>query len=509
MRDSIHLAPAGWRPVPPEQRSGDAVDLAGYARLLRARKVLILLCACLGLAAAAVATLRAEPVYESRTVMFVSTDDGGTNVDSAYQGNLFTQQRVKSYASVIQSPRVLQSVVDELSLQESADRLAGAVGVDTPLDTVLLNINVRDASPRRAQAIADATARSFQQVVQDLESKSEAASVVTASVLTPATVPSTPVSPRPPLNLALGLLVGLAVGVGAAVAKETLDTTVKTPEELTERFGLATLAVVPYDEAALRQPLVVGGRPGEPRVEAFRQLRTSLQFVDVDRTPRSIVVTSCIPGEGKSTTAANLGVTLAAAGQQVVLVDADLRRPRLAEYFGLVGAVGLTDVLSGQIALEDALQPWGTDGRVSVLPAGSIPPNPSELLGSQQMVELIARLERLGLTLVDAPPLLPVTDAAVLAPRVSGVIMVVSSARTRREQLQTGLTQLSGIGAHVYGAVLNRARAADRAGYGYGYGYGYYSSVDKGRPSEPPPTPTPPADLAAPSLVPDAERREA
>jgi capsular exopolysaccharide synthesis family protein len=452
------------------------VDLKGYLKLFRARRTLILVCALLGLAAAAAVTLRATPIYQAKTVIFISTDDGGTNVDSAYQGNLFTQQRVKSYSSVVTSPLVLNDVVKQLKLAESPDALAGQVGVSTPLDTVLLNITVKDPQPQRAMAIANATADSFQRVVESLESKGQAASIVTASVVTPADLPGSPVSPRPKLNLLLGLLVGLAVGVAGAVARQTLDTSVKTPEEVRELFDLPTLAVVPYDEQALRHPLIVNGLPGEPRVEAFRQLRTSLQFVDVDRRPRSIVITSAMSGEGKTTTVANLAVSLAAANWQVVLVDADLRRPRLAEYFGLEGAVGLTDVLSGQVPLEVALQTWGPDGRIRILPAGSVPPNPSELLASHQMSELIGRLESLGLTLIDAPPLLPVTDAAVLAPRASGVIIVANSGKVRREQLAAIVTQLRTVKAHLYGAVLNRAKAG-RDSYGYGYSGGYYAST--------------------------------
>lgn len=456
------------------------MDLKAYLKLLRAQRTLILLCAFLGLAAAAGATLLATPIYESRTTLFISTDDGGTNVDSAYQGNLFTQQRVKSYSDVITSPLVLEQVVKDLGLPQSPQALAGAISVDTPLDTVLINIRVRDELPNQAQAIADAAGRRFVQVVQDLEAKGESVSLVTASIVTPATLSSTPVSPRPRLNLPLGLLVGLAVGVAGALAREVLDTSIKTAEELRERYDLPALAVIPYDTLALKQPLIVDGRPGDPRVEAFRQLRTSLQFVDVDRTPRSILVTSSGPGEGKTSTASNLAVSLAAAGRSVIVVDADLRRPRVAEYFGLVGVVGLTDVLSGQVTLEDALQPWGADPRVQVLPAGSTPPNPSEILGSQQMTDLLGRLEGTALTILDAPPLLPVADAAVLAPRVSGVIVMVSSGDTRREHLEETVTRLRDVGAHLYGTVLNRGRAQRGDAYAYGYyGYGPKDSARK------------------------------
>ncbi|MFN2537569.1 MAG: polysaccharide biosynthesis tyrosine autokinase [Mycobacteriales bacterium] len=286
---------------------------------------------------------------------------------------------------------------------------------------------------------------------------------------------ATQTSPRPKLNLALGLLVGLAVGIGGAVARETLDTSVKGPEQAAELAGAPVIGAITFDADASKTPLVVVSAPGSPRAEAFRQLRTNLQFVDIEPPLRSVVVTSSVSGEGKSTTTCNLAITLAEAGLRIILVEADLRRPRVADYMGLEGAVGLTSVLLGRVDLDTALQPW-RDLSLSVLPSGPLPPNPSELLGSAGMGELLHELEqRADIVLLDAPPLLPVTDAAVLGASASGVILLIRSSKTRREQVHRAASILTTVGATPLGAVLNMVptRGPDAYAYGYGYGYGY------------------------------------
>ncbi|HWH30508.1 MAG TPA: polysaccharide biosynthesis tyrosine autokinase [Mycobacteriales bacterium] len=451
------------------------MDLRDYARLLRVRRTLILTCLLLGLGSAAVATLAATPVYEARTTLFVAAAGDVAGASAAQAGNLFTQQRVKSYAEIVPSPRVTSPVVDSLGLALTPEQLAGKIEASAPLDSVLLNISVRDTSPELAARLTNAVAEQMIDVVDELERTSGAAtSPVKLSVVTPASVPGSPVSPRPALNLALGALVGLAVGVGAAVARETLDQRVKTPQQLQDQHELATLGVIAYDADAPKRPLIAHVAPQSPRAEAFRQLRTNLQFADIDQPPRSIVVTSSLAQEGKSTTTCNLAITLAQAGIDVVLVEGDLRRPRLGDYLGIEGAVGLTDVLIGRVEVDDALQHWGSTGTLRVLPSGPCPPNPSELLGSRQMADVLHRLENRGLVLIDGPPLLPVTDAAVIARQVSGAVLVVRVNSTRNDHVAKALGDLRGVGAHVYGAILNMAPTKGPDAYRYGYGYGYY-----------------------------------
>jgi non-specific protein-tyrosine kinase len=454
--------------------------------------------------------MRTTPLYESTTKLFVNANaSNDPGISNQYTGNLFTSQRVKTYQQIVSSPPVAQAVVDDLGLNMPPGQVAAEITADAPLDTVLLNIHVRDTDPKRAQRIADATAAAFTRLVDSLEANDQTGVAnVKLSVVKAADLPAVPVVPNTKLNLALGILVGLALGIGLAVAREVLDTRVRNPEELEETFHLATLSVIGFDPGAKAKPLIVHDDPRSIRSEAFRRLRTNLQFVDVDKRPRSIVITSAVPGEGKSTLTCNLAISLADAGIDVVLIDGDLRRPAIADYLGLEGAVGLTNVLVGQVELDDALQPWGASGRLRVLTSGMLPPNPSELLGSRQMSDLVELLHGDALVLIDAPPLLPVTDAAVLAAEASGALLVVRAKSTRRDQLTGALESLRSVNAHVLGAVLNMAPTKGPDAYSYGYGYYGKYAARTDLPSGPHVAVD---DLVSPraSIRPDDESREA
>ncbi|MFW8745217.1 CpsD/CapB family tyrosine-protein kinase, partial [Mesorhizobium japonicum] len=224
-----------------------------------------------------------------------------------------------------------------------------------------------------------------------------------------------------------------------------------------------------------RRPLIVHDDPNSARAEAFRSLRTNLQFLDVEGGPRSFVIASAIPEEGKTTTAANLAIAIAQSGARVAVVDADLRRPRLAGYLGLEGAVGLSDVLIGRVPLTDALQPWG-NVPLMVLPAGTRPPNPSELLGSRAMELLLQVLEReFDTVLIDVPPLLPVTDGALLAKQTRGALLLVAAGRVRRDELAGAIRALENVDAHLSGLILTMLPVKGPDAYGR-YGYGRYGS---------------------------------
>jgi capsular exopolysaccharide synthesis family protein len=281
----------------------------------------------------------------------------------------------------------------------------------------------------------------------------------------------------------LGFLVGLAIGVGAAVLLETLDTRIKSIEALAKYFDQTLLGVIGYDPEAPKKPLILQNSPQSKRAESFRQVRTNLQFVDIDHRPKSIVVTSSIPREGKSTTAINLAITIAQTGQPVFLIEGDLRRPKIAEYLAIEGNAGLTDVLVGRATIDEVMQPWGTTGNLWVLPAGPLPPNPSELLGSQSMADLVHHLERRATLIIDAPPLLPVTDAAVLSQLAGGAIIIIATGKARREQLRTAVNSVEGVGGKILGLVMNMAPAKgpDSHRYGYGYSYEYKTVTSRGK----------------------------
>jgi capsular exopolysaccharide synthesis family protein len=470
------------------------VDLRDYARTLRKRWALVVLCILLALGAAAAATLASTKMYTSSTQLFVSARDQTGAISDAYQGGLFAQQRIKSYAQVADSPAVTDKVAEKLDLP--AGVLAGKVTAEAPLDTVLLNITVTDPSPQQAQRIASAVADEVVSLVPELETPAGSSGApVKITVIKQASLPGAPSSPRPKINLALGLLVGLALGVAAAVLRETLDTTIKGKDDLRDLTDSTPLGIIANDPDVEKRPLVVQADSQSPRAEAFRQLRTNLQFVNVDRPLRSVVVTSPSAEEGKSTTSCNLAITLAQAGMRTILVEADLRRPRVADYMGLEGAVGLTSVLTGLATLEDALQPWGRNA-MWVLASGPLPPNPSEILGSHQMADLLKALDdRADIVVFDSPPLLPVTDAAVLTRLTDGAVLVVRHGSTRREQVSRALEALKNVDATLLGTVLNRAPSKGPDASSYGYAPGYYST----RPGK---APMGPSGHAAPTVTP-------
>ena len=283
-----------------------------------------------------------------------------------------------------------------------------------------------------------------------------------------AQVPDKASSPKILQNLGVGLIVGLLVGLGVAVLRHVLDTRVRNEDDVRAVTASPILGVVAYDQDVPSHPVILRDEPLAAPSEAVRRLRTNLQFIDIADRPKSIVISSSIPSEGKSTIAINLAVSLADTGARVILVDADLRRPSIAEYLGIEGGVGLTTVLIGRAEVEDVVQPLGKTS-LDLLPAGQIPPNPSELLGSMAMADLLERLSAsYDMVLLDSPPLLPVTDAVVLSNLAGGALVVVGADRIHRPQLQQSLDSLETAGAHVFGIVMNKIASREAAAYGYG-----------------------------------------
>jgi succinoglycan biosynthesis transport protein ExoP len=450
------------------------MELHDYIAALRKRWGSVALITALALCAAVAATLLATPTYQAKSQVFVSVRTAGGNTSDLVQGSNFTQKQVKSYTDLVTSPRVLIPVIEHLDLPTTPDALAQSITSDSPLDTVLINITVTDASPQVASDVANAVADSLATQVTELEQPSDAAvSPVEINTVRTATPPSEPSSPNTVLNIVLGLLVGLAAGTGLAILREVLDTKVRTEADVNHVTDTSVIATIGYDVNAPDEPLIVQTSPQSHRAESFRRLRTNLQFLDIADRPQTIVVTSSLPGEGKSTTTVNLAISLADAGSRVILVDADLRRPSVAEYMSLEGEVGLTTVLIGRASVEDVVQPWG-NGNLHVLASGQIPPNPSELLGSRSMANLLDQLaSEYDVVLIDTPPLLPVTDAAILAKLTGGALVVVGSEKLHRAQLAEAMGSLETVGARVLGVVLNRLARTQGDTYAY---YDYSST---------------------------------
>ncbi|MEI3865709.1 polysaccharide biosynthesis tyrosine autokinase [Microbacterium sp. CCNWLW134] len=462
------------------------MELIDYIRILRKNWLIIVVATLLGIGVAATYSLTRTPQYETQSTVFVSSQTGST-IQELQQGNTFTQARVTTYTNLVDTPIVMNPVIAELDLGITAAQLGSKVEASSALNTTLITITVTDPDPIAAADIANALASSLTSAVEQIETPNGSeTSPVRLTRVKDALPPLSPSSPNVPLNLALGGLVGLALGVGAAVLRSVLDTRIRSPRDVEQVTDRPMIGAIPFDPKVKERPLIVHADPLSPRAESFRALRTNLQFLDMDGRA-SFVVTSSVPSEGKSTTTINLAIALADAGKRVALIDTDLRKPKVAEYLGIEGGAGLTDVLINRARVGDVMLPWGQRS-LYVLPAGKVPPNPSELLGSAQMHTLLEVLERdFDVVLCDAPPLLPVTDAAILAKATSGAIVIVASGQTNRHQLDGAMDALQTVGAKVAGLVMTMVptRGPDAYyayGAGYGYGYGYFQEQPaKGR----------------------------
>jgi capsular exopolysaccharide synthesis family protein len=450
------------------------VELSSVLPLLRERWKSVVAITLVAVAAGALLTWRQTPEYAARATLFVSAWTDVSDASKAYQADLLSQQKVKSYTVIMRDERVMQSVIDRLDLKTTAAALAGRVTTESVEDTVLLTVSVTDPSAARAQQIANAVAEEFVRLVPTLENSPDGRqSAVRVSVVSPAKLPTSPVSPRPLRNLALAFAAGLLAGLGVAAARQSLDTSIKSSEQTEDAAEAPFLGMVPFDAANAKNPVIVAPEPNGQRTEAYRQIRASMQFVDVDRAKKVVVITSCVPGEGKSTTACNLALSLAEAGKRVILIDGDLRRPRASRYLGLPAGAGLTSVLVGNAGLDDVTQSWGDGSTFSLLASGPVPPNPSKLLGSNHMQQVLAELrERYDMVLIDAPPVLPVADALVIAAMADGALLVVRHGKTRRDQLTKTAAALRRAEVDVLGAVLNMT---PRRGHDSSYYYNYAS----------------------------------
>jgi capsular exopolysaccharide synthesis family protein len=366
----------------------------------------------------------------------------------------------------------LAPVIHQLGLRTTPKELAESVETTVPVNTVILEVAATDPDPTRAAQIANAVGEELARAADGLSPQKEYdTKAVQATTIAAAQVPDQASSPKVVQNLGLGLIVGLLLGLGVAVLRHVLDTKIRSENDVRAMTASPILGVVAYDQDVPSHPVILRDQPLAAPSEAVRRLRTNLQFIDVANRPKSIVVSSSIPGEGKTTIATNLAVSLADSGARVILVDADLRRPSIAEYMGIEGGVGLTTVLIGRAEVEDVVQPVGMTN-LDLLPAGQVPPNPSELLGSVAMADLLERLSAsYDMVLLDSPPLLPVTDAVVLSKMAGGALVVVGTDRIHRPQLEQSLDSLETAGAHLFGIVINKIARREAAAYGYGSEY--------------------------------------
>jgi succinoglycan biosynthesis transport protein ExoP len=510
------------------------VDLKEYFYLFWSWAWLIALAGILAGAAAYVVSINTLPIFETSTRLLVSAPPATTSsIDTS--GMVNTQTMTSTYSQMLLDRPVLQGVIDQLKLSITPDELKKTISVDVVINTQLLVITVDNPDPMQAANIANAMDSVFAARIRELQSERYAASrdglakqvsdmegqitdtnnqiaatkdtatleqlqarltqyrtlysnLVTSYeqirlaeeqtstnvvVSEPASVPYIPVSPKTTRNTLLAVVAGMLLAGGAVFAGDTLDDTIKDPEELRRRFNLPILGMIASHQTKDNKP-ITQVEPRSPTSEAFRALRTNITFAAVDRPLRRIMITSPTPKDGKTTISSSLAVVLAQAEKQVVLIDADLRRPQIHRKFGIHNRIGLADLFVRPLdALAGMVKSVDIPG-LAVITSGGLPPNPAELLTSQKMIEILDRLNQdFDVILIDTPPVLTVTDAAALASAMDGVILVAKPGSTKLSAFQQTVVQLRAVGARLLGVVLNEVNPVSRK---YGYYYNRYYS---------------------------------
>ena len=493
--------------------------LATYLAVLRRRIWIVVLCLVLVPVAATYFSVRQAATYESSADVYINKQ----NLASALTGIEVTppfaseERAVETEVGLASLPEVARGALRIARVEDrSAEDLLDQSSVTAKGRTDILRFAVADPDPKIAERLATAYAQAFTGYRGRLDTQSlvrahrEVSAVLEkmraegrqavplyesleqnrqqlqtlqtlqtarASVVRRAGK-AVQIRPQPVRNAILGVVLGLILGLVLAFLIEALDTRIRSAGEVGERLGLPLLARLPAPPKKLQRNdgLVMMDRPGDARAEAFRMLRTNLEFATLDSDVRSLLVTSAAEGEGKSTTAANLSVTMARAGKRVVLVDLDLRRPYLDRFFSLTGP-GVTNVALGNADLGDALTSIDLDetsGDLHVLASGPLPPDPGEFVGTHQLGDVLFRLrEQFDVVVIDCPPLLHVVDAMRLSPYVDGILIVTQLNLVRRRMLSEMRQVLDSIPARKLGFVVTGAQREEGGSYVYGYGRPY------------------------------------
>lgn len=516
-------------------------ELRQYVALLRRWFWLLALATVLAGAAAFLASSQMTPVYQASTTVLIREADNSIDA-SDYRSIITSERLARTYAEMMKNTPILETVRKQVGSPVSIRALKGAISVQPVRDTQLIEINVEDTNPDQAAAIANTLVNVFSDRNQQIQSSRFAASKESlrtkldeveqqiqetraalnadnaeaganesdrlettlrqyeqtyASLLQsyeqirvaeaqstsgivqvePATTPTNPVRPRTFTNVLLAAVVGLMLAVGAVFLYEYLDDTLKDPAVVSNGLNLPILGLIASHEIEGNTPIAVT-QPRSPVTEAFRSLRTNIQYAGVDRCIQTLLVTSAEPGAGKSTVLSNFAVVLAQSGQNAVLVEGDLRRPALHKRMDVPNRIGLSDLFVQKDLTLDYITQQSRFGGLSIVTSGEKPPNPSELLGSAKMNRLLEQLkDQFDRVIIDAPPLMAVTDAAVLAPLVDGVLLVAKPGQTKVPAFQQTVNQLRHVGANLIGVVLNDVELTDSR-YGYYYDGYYYAYQD-------------------------------
>jgi capsular exopolysaccharide synthesis family protein len=480
------------------------MEFKDYVRMVLAHWVGVVVLIALGVLAAVAYNQNQPAVYQASATGLITAGKSADTTDASVNESL-ARSKVVSYAAIATSSSTAQQVVTNANLpvpvhpefkDVNPGSLISKISVSQPTDTVLIKIAARGPTPEAAQALADAWAQALAIQIEHVEHPNASEEMLQSGTLKgmhmevyASAQPGAKVLPRTQVNLVVGLVLGMLLGFVYALIRKQFDRRLRNSEDVQKKFGIPVIGLIPQS-SQVRQAdgrqlfLAVTGAAASSSAstaEAFRKLRTNLAYMDVDHPPRVIVVTSPKQSDGKSTVAANLAAAIAIGGQPVTLIDGDLRRPTVADSLALVDGAGLTDVLVGRVKAEQVMQDHPDVPGLRVMASGAIPPNPSELLGSHVMASLIAELAKDAMVIIDAPPLLPVTDAAVLTRSADGAIVVITHGGTLDSELQASLNHISTVHGRTLGIVFNRMRRRASGGYYGGDYYRYEYKSNEGR----------------------------
>lgn len=430
-------------------------------------------------AGAGVTSVFLPRVYEAQVSLLVRPSQP-LSADASVQA-LTTDQISRTYARLMTEPPLLKQVITDVHMRTTPESLAKQIAVVPEPNTTILDVKVQNDDPMLARDIANTLVADFLQEIRQIESSENttptAQSYDNLVIVAPATTPDKPIFPNIPLNIILAAAAGLFLALATAFVLDYLDQSIKTDEDITEA-GLIPVGHIPYTEVGRtrRSELVALAASDEtPAAEGYRALRTNVLFSGIDREIKSIVVTSALPGEGKSRTAANLAIVLAQAGYRTLLIDCDFRRPSQHRLFGSVTNIGVANLILQDREERDVLTPVNDVPGLWLLSSGPTPPNPSELLGSGRMLELMTRFRNtFQYIVVDTPPVNVVTDASVVAARIDLALLVAEYGRTPIQALRRANGLLARVGSRVGGTVLNKVKV-EPGGYDESYGAYRYS----------------------------------
>lgn len=428
------------------------------------RWLVVAMAGIIGLLLGAGYVVTVTPSYQASSTVFLSLDAGKT-VSVLAEGSSYTEQMAPSFSAVATMPIVLDPVIKRLDLPMTASALKRQIDVDLPTGGVVMRIKVTSPDPEQASAIADAVADELITTVAALSGDTGSDSVhLSLSLVSSAVTPTEASSPNIPVDLAAGVVLGVLLSIGLIVGSEVMASAPVRDRKAAMHAGSATvLGSIVEDRKSKQRPVPVSTHPYLPRAEGFRMLLTGLQLVRSSQEPLCMVIASTVRGEGATSTAANLSVALCHTDKRVLLVDGNLRHPGVADILGMDGRSGLTTVLGGQSRWQDVVQLWETqlwgERRLSVLPAGPLPGNPSEMIDSPAMRDLLTELRAAyDVILVDSPALLSVADGSILASQSDGALVVIDVQRARQRQVSEAVGRLRMAQATVLGLVLNREK---------------------------------------------------